>query len=395
MQLFLFLPINSLTLQNIKHKALYFPLLDTTRFVAFIPVFLTHCFISSNENIIEANWFKEITHFIDVGLLGLDYFFVLSSFLITRLIIDEKQKFQMFSFRLFFIRRCLRIWPLYFLIVAIGFVSYYSGLANTPLPSFISFASFTLNFYIVNHGFNFLFFLTILWSISVEEQFYIVWGTWLKITSKIGTKFFQYSIPLVALFFIFISIWYRYNNYQNELKLYFHTFSVAANFGIGILLAYCSAYYSSFTMFFKQMSKRLILFLLLILLLSIACYTIVFSNPITILFERFYFSILFALVIAVLSFSSKLSRVHLVLNYFDYLGKISLGLYFYHAIVITIFSKIMLQYQIAEHAWQVMILNPLIMLTLSILCASISYNYIEKPILAFKNNFYRKTTTAA
>ena len=79
---------------------------------------------------------------------------------------------------------------------------------------------------------------------------------------------------------------------------------------------------------------------------------------------------------------------------FDYLGKIALGLYFYHGIVITLFSKIMLHYTIANNPWQVMFLNPLIMLSLSILLASLSYNYFEKPILAFKSKFYRNISVA-
>jgi peptidoglycan/LPS O-acetylase OafA/YrhL len=97
----------------------------------------------------------------------------------------------------------------------------------------------------------------------------------------------------------------------------------------------------------------------------------------------------------VLCYSSITSALQKFFNPFDYLGKIALGLYFYHGIVLTIYSKLMLQFPIAEQAWQVMVLNPLIMLTLSILCASLSYNYFEKPILAFKNKFYRHLKSTA
>jgi len=382
-------------LQVSQNKQLYFPLLDTTRFIAFIPVFLTHCFITSNPAIENSNWFQQITHFLDFGLLGLDYFFVLSSFLITRLIIDERQQFKTFSFKLFFIRRSLRIWPLYFLMVAIGFISLYAGLINTPLPSLIHFVSFTLNLYIAEHGYNFLFFLVFLWSISVEEQFYIFWGIILNTASKINARYFQYCIPVTASLLIALSLWYRYAHSDDELKLYFHTFSVTANFGIGILLAYLSAYSNWFIPLFKKMSYKLIAFLFIILLLSVCTYTIVFTNPFTILFERAYFSFLFALIIAVLCYSSIIPSLQKLFNPFDYLGKIALGLYFYHGIFLTIYGKLMLQFPIAEKAWQVMALNPLIMLTLSILCASLSYNYFEKPILAFKNKFYRHLKSTA
>ena len=391
---FIFTQINY-DLQTNPVKLLYFPLLDTTRFIAFIPVFLTHCFITSNTTIENASWFKQITHFLDVGLLGLDYFFVLSSFLITRLIIEERAKFKTFSFKLFFIRRSLRIWPLYFLMVAIGFGSYYAGLLNTKLPPLFSFISFTLNLYIAEHGYNFLFFLVFLWSISVEEQFYILWGLILHITSKVNATFFKYSILITACLLIVISLWYRYTHRQNELQLYFHTLSVTANFGIGILLAYFSAYYSWFVLLIQRMSKWSIFLLLIILMLSVFTYTLLFTYHVAILFERIYFSVLFAFIIAVLCYSSYIPMLQKFFNPFDYLGKIALGLYFYHGIVITIFSKLMIQYPIAEQSWQVICLNPLIMLTLSILCASLSYNYFEKPILALKNRFYRHLKSAA
>jgi len=382
-------------LQNNQNKQLYFPLLDTTRFIAFIPVFLTHCFITSNGSIENANWFKQITHFLDFGLLGLDYFFVLSSFLITRLIIDERQQFKTFSFKLFFIRRSLRIWPLYFLMVGIGFISFYAGLINTPLPPLIHFVSFTLNLYIAENGYHFLFFLVFLWSISVEEQFYIFWGIILNVASKINARYFQYCIPVTAFLLIALSLCYRYAHREDELKLYFHTFSVTANFGIGILVAYLSAYSNWFIPLLQRMSKLSILLLFIILLLSVLTYTIVFTHPFAILFERVYFSFLFAIIIAVLCYSSIIPTWQKFFNPFDYLGKIALGLYFYHGIVITFFSKLMMQYSIADKSWQVMLLNPLIMLTLSIICASLSYNYFEKPILALKNKFYSHSKPTA
>jgi peptidoglycan/LPS O-acetylase OafA/YrhL len=279
--------------------------------------------------------------------------------------------------------------------VAVGFGSYYAGLIHTELPPLLSFMSFTLNLYIAENGYNFLFFLVFLWSISVEEQFYIFWGMTLNTASKINAKFFQYSIPITACFLIAISLWYRYTHCEDELKLYFHTLSVTANFGIGIWVAYLSAYSKWFIPLLQRMSKLSILLLFIILLLSVLTYTIVFTHPFAILFERVYFSFLFAIIIAVLCYSSIIPTWQKFFNPFDYLGKIALGLYFYHGIVITIFSKLMMQYSIADKSWQVMLLNPLIMLTLSIICASISYNYFEKPILALKNKFYRHLKSAA
>jgi peptidoglycan/LPS O-acetylase OafA/YrhL len=131
-----------------------------------------------------------------------------------------------------------------------------------------------------------------------------------------------------------------------------------------------------------------------LLLISIASYTFVFVHPLSILFERLYFSVLFALIIGVLCFSQYVPKLEFFFKPFDYLGKIALGLYFYHGIVITVFSKLMIAYHIADDAWQVLLINPIIMMLLTILLASISYNYFEKPILALKRKFYRHNSTA-
>ncbi len=370
--------------------AVYFPLLDATRFVAFIPVFLTHCFITSNVEIENALWFKQVTHFLNIGLLGLDYFFVLSSFLITRIIIEEKNHFNSFNFKFFFVRRSLRIWPLYFLMILLGYITYYSGILNNSLPPFISFASFTLNLYISNHGYDFLFFLVILWSISVEEQFYIFWGGFLYFLSFNSISIFKAIILIVGFLFILISLMYRYTHNQNELQLYFHTLSVMGNFGVGIILAWLSVYSKVFLRLFDQFTSLHIGFIVFVIVFSIVFYTNIFIFPLAVWIERMYFSIIFALIIAVLCFSPRVKEWQKFFSPFNYLGKISLGLYFYHAVVITIFSKLMMHFHIAEHSWQVMFLNPIFMLSLSILLASLSYNYFEKPILALKNNFYRK-----
>lgn len=378
-------------MENRKKQYSYFPLLDSTRFIAFIPVFLTHCFITSNADLESALWFQQLKRSLNFGLLGLDYFFVLSSFLITRLIIEEYQLTGRFNFKLFFIRRSLRIWPLYFLMVFIGFMALSFGLLKTPLPPLISFISFTLNLYMAEHGFNFLFFLTFLWSIAVEEQFYIVWGSIIALISKPNHSIlFKYFIPLFGTLLIVISICFRFIKFNEPMQLYFHTLSVSSNFGVGMVLAWLSVFSLKFNNFFKQISKAQVIIVFTLLAISFIMYIPIFSSPIATIFERLYFSLLFALVIAILCFSSFVDSWKGIFNKFDFLGKISLGLYFYHGLIIVVFSTIMRYYEIADKAWKVIFLNPVLMVLLTILCAIVSYNYFEKPILVLKKRFYPK-----
>jgi len=146
-----------------KMRQYYRPELDILRFFAFLAVFLHHGIYQLSPT------------FSKLGAYGLSLFFLLSAFLITELLQREKQATGRISIREFYVRRTLRIWPLYF-----GFLAFAVGLA-VVFPShraawgfLLSFAFMIGNVYIGRHGFpnspaGFL------WSISVEEQFYLFW----------------------------------------------------------------------------------------------------------------------------------------------------------------------------------------------------------------------------
>jgi peptidoglycan/LPS O-acetylase OafA/YrhL len=99
------------------NKHSYFVNLDATRFLGFIHVFLAHCFFTTSSAIKESATFHFANVSIKAGFLGLDYFFVLSAFLLTWLALDERHKTGQFHATFFMIRRGIRLWPLYFLLV--------------------------------------------------------------------------------------------------------------------------------------------------------------------------------------------------------------------------------------------------------------------------------------
>lgn len=138
------------------------------------------------------------------GGLGVRLFFTLSGFLITFLLATERKTFGTISLRLFWIRRALRIWPLYFLVVAVGFLLpvllEHLRLANLPrnerlLPFLFFFANFEL-IRLVESGAGASGILGVLWSISIEEQFYILWPV---LAATISWRPFR-RLALTALF---------------------------------------------------------------------------------------------------------------------------------------------------------------------------------------------------
>jgi len=101
----------------------YFDNLDGLRFFCFLAVFLFHSFHTDLPTV-KQHWLYSFFKFelFGNGFLGVNFFFVLSGFLITYLLIKEKTRNRFIHIGNFWVRRILRIWPLYFACVIYGFL---------------------------------------------------------------------------------------------------------------------------------------------------------------------------------------------------------------------------------------------------------------------------------
>lgn len=162
---------------------IYFPGLNALRFFAAYFVLLHH------GETIRAKYalpYLENYSLFRNGPLAVSFFFVLSGFLITYLLLDENQKTSDISIKSFYIRRIRRIWPLYYTLVFIGlcliplllgFIHYEYQLPYDTTKAGILFAlflSFVVNTLYGSH------LLEPLWSIGVEEYFYLIWAPLFK-----------------------------------------------------------------------------------------------------------------------------------------------------------------------------------------------------------------------
>jgi peptidoglycan/LPS O-acetylase OafA/YrhL len=170
-----------------QEQRFYLPRLDVMRFFSFLAVFLFHVAFWEGWIDVGARGISPTLRaaIFNSGRFGVDLFFTLSAYLITELLMREKDQASTHAIDLksFYIRRILRIWPLYFTVLTGIFVgthickalNVFHALPSISFCSFWAAACFSLNFFFVAHTSEIGGLIAHLWSISVEEQFYLVW----------------------------------------------------------------------------------------------------------------------------------------------------------------------------------------------------------------------------
>ena len=174
-------------------RRFYQPELDGLRFYAFLGVFIGHTlpvYETSYRGLhMPLPWLWPVI--VQSGGSGVDVFFALSAFLITSLLLRERQETGSISLRLFYIRRILRIWPLYFLVVALGIVfahtmaNFWYYTQNLPWYYVAGYLLFVSNWVYAVFGAP-QSICAPLWTVSIEEQFYLIWPVFAKMLSRRG-----------------------------------------------------------------------------------------------------------------------------------------------------------------------------------------------------------------
>lgn len=390
----------------------YFPGLNGLRFFAALAVIFTHVELMKKFLKFGSHWtildervrrypFEEIKSksmswlgpvIANAGPLGVVFFFVLSGFLITFLLLREREVAGHISIRKFYWRRIYRIWPLYFLVVLTGFLvlpyfAWFDVPVQRRLLEPVFWQSFTLcmvmlpnlAFAIFNAPPN----IGQVWSIGVEEQFYLIWP-WLIRKSK---NLLRTIIIFVSVFMVIKLCALTLDHLVPSSKVFnvlrkFFAMSRLESMAIGAFGAY-------YVFTNKEKVLRLVYHPATQVLSFISLPTLVFFSPI--IFHNvihIVYSCIFLVIVMNVSANPK-TILRLENRVFDYLGRISYGLYMYHILIIVFVlhmysDTITLNTDLSARE-NVLVYATSIALTIGV--SALSYELFEKRFIRIKSRF--------
>lgn len=370
---------------------LYFKNLDSIRFIAALMVFLGHAIRPSFQCLpIKNTYWEKLLNTLTNGGTGVSIFFVLSGFLITYLLITEHELNFKVSLKNFYMRRVLRIWPLYFFVVVFSFLIYpllksLIGMNNPLGSSFLYYVTFLSNFDVINiqkfcTG-NDAMSQGITWSVSIEEQFYLFWPLIFVFLPK---RFWIYSIILV----IIGSILFRILHNNDNIVLYYHTFSVLLDLGIGGLMALLIKSNNKIRSFFENCSTLTHLTLFIFSFCLVFFSDTLFSFNYGAAISRVFITFSFALIISAQAITKRESKFNLGnMSFANKWGKYTYGIYLIHPIAITIMDILVRIIHFPKTNFISLFSIGAISFIFTLFLSKISFRYYESRFLLLKDKF--------
>lgn len=361
---------------------IYFPNLNGLRFIAALLVLVHHVeqikYLFGLDNCWNNSFIRV------VGKLGVILFFVLSGFLITYLLLAEEQQTGTINAKSFYIRRILRIWPLYFLIVLLGFFVFANipffklGILSDSVPLNFTIKFLMFVFFIPNIAlaiYPAVPFVAQTWSVGIEEQFYVIWPIAMKFVKQKHLFFYSVILGYVIMNifgFRFIKTHLFNHNIINIIAEIWASFSIDCMAIGGLFAFYLHKKYRIISYLYSGYVQWPVILVL--------CFFIGFGITVPYIHYEFY-AVLFGILILNLASNVK-SIINLEIPVLNYLGKISYGLYMYHGIGIVIALKLLNLYNIHSS-----IIQYLFCVLVSILLAGLSYKYFEKYFITLKTKY--------
>lgn len=348
-------------------KLKYFNQLDGLRAVAAFSVVLFHFIFEPKFTL---NLLKEypIVQSLDLLQHGVTLFFVLSGFVITRILLNTK--YQRNYFQRFYKNRILRIFPLYYFYLSITYFIFplVQGLPpnfefkeQMPFYFFLQNLNWLTNFKTSGPGH--------FWSLAVEEHFYLIWPLIINLVPR-------KSIKILVLVLILLSIPLKAFLIYNTIDINYNSVSRFDSILIGCFIAVIE---QELEYKLPRLNKKYLFYSFFTLLL-VGIFFYIFKEPLFFyksILKHLILGMLFGLLVYFLISSPRHIAVNRFLesNSMQYFGKISFGIYVWHILAF----QIVLMFSISS-----MILNFLFSMFITIILSHLSFYYFEKRFLALK-----------
>lgn len=338
----------------------YFSGLDALRAFSVIGVIWTH--VSGVHAL----------HLLNQGNRGVDLFFAISGFLVTTLLLRERRRTGQISLRDFYMRRTLRIFPLYYAVLLLYVVLVFATLRGTPkgaefwsnLPAF---ASYTSNWFVsidngAAHGVTFYF----AWSLATEEQFYLFWPSLMVLLYwKTRSDAVLVAAPLALLGIQIVAATLGGGTLAGTILA-----SLAPAILLGVVFAVLLDNRAAYAVLYRILGHRAaapIALALLLLLLQVGA---------PLLASRFVMAVLVAAVCI-----REDTWLHPILTWRPavFVGTISYGIYLMHMLAANAVRKVV------GHDFGLDVFAGATLLV--IVMAALSFRYFESPLLALKKRF--------
>ena len=368
---------------------LHFHSLEALRFFAFFKVYLLHLPLAIPS--------PALSYLKRGGGIGVQFFFVLSGFLITYLLVADKRARGQVDVRRFFIRRSLRIWPLFYAMVLLAFLLPDAWADRWGLHM-------VGGGYVPDWRFSFTFLenykmlltdnsprttpLPVFWSLCIEEHFYLVWmlAVFLLPVRRLPL-FLLACLPLACLFRYAEPLVLPANTQvdTNDLLTHLDVFAVGGLLGYWVATDYTgfSARISSWPLVLRG---GIVLGVLLAVLFQIDILPYEARSLFNV-FRPLLIAGLFAALIAM--FLPAHSAIRIKSRTLAYLGTISYGLYVFHILVIHLAFQYCLKHDIALDTWGKGAGMFLVTFGGSVALSSLSFRYFEQPFLRLRDRLTR------
>jgi peptidoglycan/LPS O-acetylase OafA/YrhL len=351
-------------------KRFYRPELDALRFFAFTCVFSAH--LTSTRP-----WVQKIP---GIGPFGMCIFFVLSSYLILTILLREREATGTVRWRKFAVRRILRIWPLYFLVLfGIYWLGHYWPSNRISGHAVLAFSFLLGNLYILQHGWI-LGSANPLWSLSVEEQFYVAVPA---ITRFCGRRSLAaVCVAVIAIAYVVIA-WLGHRGAAPNPRVWINSFVQFQFFAAGGLIA--------LRFYDRPVALQLLtrcavavsgLGLWWIASRIFQLFSLTPSTP-----QQLVCGYLMTLLGTILIFISVLDLPLRIPQRLTYLGKISYGLYLFHDLCINVVLRPPPRWPQLPYLQHHKLIGVPVAFALTVATAAISYHFFERPILKYKEHF--------